>query len=133
MVAAAQFHPLFLGRICVALGLFLMIQTISLFVTVGKGTLAPWDETENLVVQGIYRHVRNPMISGVFCILLGEAIIFGSLPLFYWFIFAVILNLIYIPLVEEAGMEQRFGASYQRYKQHVPRWIPRLRAWDGAD
>ncbi len=58
----------------IAFGLFLMIQTVSLFITVGKGTLAPWDPTQKLVVRGIYRYVRNPMITGVICILTGEAL-----------------------------------------------------------
>ena len=45
---------------------------IRLFVTVGKGTLAPWEPTQKLVVQRVYSHVRNPMISGVLFSLLGE-------------------------------------------------------------
>ena len=49
-----------------------MVATIRLFVTVGKGTLAPWNPTQKLVVQGVYRHVRNPMISGVMFILAGR-------------------------------------------------------------
>ena len=53
------------GVICICLGLLLMTATIRLFVTVGKGTLAPWEPPQRLVVQGVYRHVRNPMISGV--------------------------------------------------------------------
>jgi protein-S-isoprenylcysteine O-methyltransferase Ste14 len=69
------------------------------------------------------------MISGVFCILLGEALIFGSMVLLTWFVMVVIINLIYIPLLEEPGLEQRFGADYVLYKQNVPRWIPRLTPW----
>jgi protein-S-isoprenylcysteine O-methyltransferase Ste14 len=118
------------GIILIGLGLFLMIQTISLFVMVGKGTLAPWMPTEKLVVRGIYRNVRNPMITGVFCILVGEAVLFGSLGVLYWFIGVAVLNAIYIPLAEEPGLEERFGEDYRRYKQNVPRWIPRLSAWD---
>jgi protein-S-isoprenylcysteine O-methyltransferase Ste14 len=68
--------PSLLGCVLVSLGLFLMYQTISLFATVGEGTLAPWDPPRNLVVQGVYRYVRNPMISGVLFILLG-----GSNPI----------------------------------------------------
>src|SRR4051812_22363166 len=64
-----------LGCVFICLGLVLMIATIPTFVTVGRGTLAPWNPTQRLVVQGIYRHVRNPMISGVFAILLGEALL----------------------------------------------------------
>lgn len=66
-----------IGVICICLGLLLMVATIRLFVMVGKGTLAPWKPTHRLVVQGVYRHVRNPMISGVILVLIGEALLHG--------------------------------------------------------
>jgi protein-S-isoprenylcysteine O-methyltransferase Ste14 len=115
------------GILLVGLGLVLLVNTIALFVLVGQGTLAPWDSTQKLVVQGVYSHVRNPMISGVFCILLGEAMFLQSLHLVYWCILFVILNLIYIPLVEEPRLERHFGEDYILYKHNVPRWIPRNR------
>jgi protein-S-isoprenylcysteine O-methyltransferase Ste14 len=113
----------------IGLGLVLMAASIRLFATVGKGTLAPWAPTQRLVVQGIYRHVRNPMISGLFFVLLGEAVLAASLPLFIWFVVFVAGNAAYIPLVEEPGLVKRFGDEYLTYKQNVPRWIPRLKAW----
>jgi protein-S-isoprenylcysteine O-methyltransferase Ste14 len=70
-----------MGSILIVLGLSLMVWTNRLFATIGRGTLAPWNPPRKLVVQGVYRHVRNPMMTGVFCILLGEAAFFGSLPL----------------------------------------------------
>jgi protein-S-isoprenylcysteine O-methyltransferase Ste14 len=82
-------------------------------------------------VRGVYRHVRNPMISGVAFILLGELLASGSLRLLIWFLLFALANLIYIPLVEEPGLEHRFGQAYRVYKQHVPRWLPRLRPWEG--
>jgi protein-S-isoprenylcysteine O-methyltransferase Ste14 len=120
-----------LGGILICLGIVLMVATIRLFVVVGKGTLAPWNPTQRLVVQGVYRHVRNPMISGVMFILLGEALLAASVPLFCWFAFGVAVNMVYIPLAEEPGLVKRFGADYLAYKQNVPRWIPRMRAWNG--
>jgi protein-S-isoprenylcysteine O-methyltransferase Ste14 len=90
-----------LGSVFIALGLALMVATIRLFVTVGKGTLAPWNPTQRLVVQGVYRHVRNPMISGVMFILLGEVLLSASVPLLVWFAFFVATNIVYIPLAEE--------------------------------
>jgi protein-S-isoprenylcysteine O-methyltransferase Ste14 len=117
------------GAILLCLGLVLMVATIRLFVTVGQGTLAPWDPTQRLVVQGVYRHVRNPMIAGVLFVLLGEAILAASLPLLGWFALAVIVNAVYIPLSEEPGLVKRFGADYLAYQQNVPRWIPRLWPW----
>jgi protein-S-isoprenylcysteine O-methyltransferase Ste14 len=125
--------PPILGLLFAGLGLLLMFKTIQLFITVGRGTLAPWDPPQRLVVRGIYRHVRNPMISGVSSLLLGEAIFFGSWPIFQWFLLFVLVNLIYMPLVEEPGLDRRFGEEYRRYKQHVPRWIPRLSPWRTED
>jgi protein-S-isoprenylcysteine O-methyltransferase Ste14 len=110
--------------------LVLMVATIRLFVTVGKGTLAPWNPTQRLVVRGVYRHVRNPMIAGVFLVLLGEAVLAASLPLLGWFAAFVVVNVLYIPLAEEPGLAKRFSDEYQTYKRNVPRWIPRLRPWE---
>jgi protein-S-isoprenylcysteine O-methyltransferase Ste14 len=121
------------GGALICLGLVLMVATIRLFVSVGQGTLAPWNPTQRLVVQGAYRHVRNPMISGVMFILLGEALLAASLPLLCWFAFFAALNMAYIPLAEEPGLVKRFGADYLAYKQNVPRWIPRMRAWNGQE
>jgi len=120
-----------IGCVFTLVGLSLMISTNRLFTTIGKGTLAPWEPPKKLVVRGVYLHVRNPMITGVLCILLGEAIFFGSWCLLAWFSFALILNLIYIPLSEEPGLVKRFGEDYVQYEQNVPRWIPRLTPWKG--
>ena len=117
------------GAVLVAIGLLLMARTIALFETVGRGTLAPWDPTSRLVVRGPYRHVRNPMISGVMFVLLGEAVFFGSVSLLIWFACFVAVNAIWMPLVEEPGLVRRFGEEYRAYRRAVPRWIPRLRPW----
>jgi protein-S-isoprenylcysteine O-methyltransferase Ste14 len=117
----------------IAAGVLLVISTVTLFAKVGRGTLAPWDPTSKLVVQGPYRYVRNPMISGVLFILLGEAACFGSLPLLFWFAAVFAVNAVYLPLVEERGLRRRFGADYEAYRANVPRWIPRLRPWTGEE
>ena len=117
------------GLLFFVLGLVLMVATIRLFVTVGQGTLAPWNPTQQLVVQGVYRHVRNPMIVGVFFVLLGEALLAASLPLLIWFAVFVVVNAVYLPLAEEPGLVKRFGEDYLTYKQNVPRWMPRLWPW----
>jgi protein-S-isoprenylcysteine O-methyltransferase Ste14 len=124
--------PVLAGTALIGLGLLLMYRTISLFATTGRGTLAPWDATRRLVVRGPYRHVRNPMISGVLSILLGEAALLGSIPLLAWFAAFFAANAIYMPLVEEPGLERRFGDGYLAYKRNVPRWFPRRRPWTPA-
>jgi protein-S-isoprenylcysteine O-methyltransferase Ste14 len=37
--------------------------------------------------------------------------------------------MIYFPLMEEKGLDKRFGDDYRRYKANVPRWVPNLKAW----
>ena len=48
-----------------SVGLALFVATVALFGRIGRGTLAPWNPPQHLVVVGPYRHVRNPMISGL--------------------------------------------------------------------
>jgi protein-S-isoprenylcysteine O-methyltransferase Ste14 len=120
----------FFGTAALLLGLALFSASLYHFATQGRGTLAPWDPPRQLVVRGPYRFVRNPMISGVIFILAGEALLLASLPHAVWAALFVAANLIYIPLVEEPQLEARFGEPYRRYRQHVPRFIPRLRPWD---
>ena len=119
-----------LGLPLAALGLACVGWTIALFAKRGAGTLAPWDVTQRLVVAGPYRHVRNPMISGVLAILLGEAASLGSLALLAWSVAVFAVNALYLPLVEEPSLRRRFGEEYDRYRTHVPRWLPRVRPWD---
>lgn len=117
------------GPLVIACGLGLAAGTIRRFVTEGKGTLAPWDPTQRLVVTGVYRYVRNPMISGVLLILLGEALALRSSAVLTWALTFFVINAIYMPLIEEPGLVQRFGDDYLLYRRNVPRWVPRTTAW----
>jgi protein-S-isoprenylcysteine O-methyltransferase Ste14 len=118
--------PRSLGVVVTAAGLALLTWCVSLFVRVGKGTLAPWDPTSNLVAVGPYRYTRNPMITGVCTILTGEALTVGSWRLALWALTFIVFNHIHFLLIEEPGLEERFGEPYLEYKQRVPRWIPRV-------
>jgi protein-S-isoprenylcysteine O-methyltransferase Ste14 len=112
--------------ISITLGFSLWLWTVRLFATLGQGTLAPWDPTRNLVVAGPYAQVRNPMITGVLAVLLGEAAAFGSAPLLIWAAVFFAINHLFFLLYEEPVLERRFGEEYRAYKRRVPRWLPRL-------
>jgi protein-S-isoprenylcysteine O-methyltransferase Ste14 len=114
-----------LGAIALLAGILLFSWCVLLFARVGRGTLAPWDPTQRLVAAGPYRYVRNPMISGVASVLAGEALLTGSRILAFWLLAFVVFNYTYFVLVEEPGLERRFGEPYREYKARVPRWIPR--------
>ena len=119
------------GLIIALSGILMLLYTISLFGRIGKGTLAPWSPTQKLVVVGPYRYCRNPMISGVFFILIGEACFFNSVDIMRWAGLFFIINTIYFIMKEEPDLERRFGEEYRVYKKNVPRWIPKLRPYGG--
>ena len=121
----------FVGLWLVVIGLTLFISSLRRFADDGKGTLAPWDPPRRLVINGPYRYVRNPMISGVVLLLVGEALLLRSLPLAVWAAAFAALNAVYLPFVEEPMLRARFGESYATYCANVPRLIPRLRPWSG--
>ena len=116
-----------LGVLVMLAGVSLVAWCIVLFARVGRGTLAPWDPTSRLVAVGPYRYTRNPMITGVATILIGEAIFIGSRWIALWATTFIVVNHIYFLASEEPGLEARFGDSYREYKASVPRWIPRIR------
>jgi protein-S-isoprenylcysteine O-methyltransferase Ste14 len=121
------------GLILVVGGIILLIGTVSMFIRIGKGTLAPWSPTGKLVLSGVYAYTRNPMISGVLAVLLGESLMFHSITIFTWFVSFFIINSIYFVLSEEPGLVKRFGQEYLEYKRNVPRWIPRFTPWKPRD
>lgn len=112
-------------------GMFSAIWAVSLFFRFGNGTAAPWDPPRRFVVRGPYCYMRNPMITGALLVLSAETLLFQSWPIFIWLVIFAVGNVIYIPTIEEKGLEKRFGRDYLIYKRHVPRWIPRLTAWQG--
>ena len=123
------------GLVVLIVGLLLFVWSLRRFAAEGQGTLAPWDPPRHLVIQGPYRFVRNPMISGVLFVLAGEAMLLRSRPHALWAVAFLGINLVYIPLLEEPLLLLRFGDAYREYCRHVPRVFPRLTPWspDHAD
>jgi protein-S-isoprenylcysteine O-methyltransferase Ste14 len=121
--------PVLLGLALSATGLALWLWTVRLLARIGKGTLAPWDPTRRLVVEGPYAYVRNPIITGVIAVLLGEAALFGSPALLIWCAVFLATNWAFFVLSEEPGLVCRFGDEYRQYMLNVPRWIPRRTPW----
>jgi len=129
-------HPVFAsglqlpaGIVLLLVGLLIMGETIAGFASVGKGTLAPWSPPQHLLISGMYAYVRNPMILGVIVVLLGEALIFSSWPIFVEAVLVFLINTAYFVWSEEPGLEKRFGEEYRLYRRNVPRWIPRRTPW----
>lgn len=122
------------GLLFAVFGLILMFWTMRLFTAKGGGgTPAPWEPIKKFIVYGPYRYVRNPMLIGVNLVLIAEAILLHSIPIFVWMIIFVIANTLYFMLSEEHQLKKRFGTAYTNYQHNVPRWIPRLTPYIESD
>ena len=83
----------------------------------------PFQKSTTLVVHGLFRYSRNPMYLGLLLILLGTAILLGSLsPFLVIPVFFVIIREGFIKH-EEHFLEELFGEAYRSYKQRVRRWL----------
>jgi protein-S-isoprenylcysteine O-methyltransferase Ste14 len=131
--SAAGWLGVTMGGVVIAVGLTLFSASLRRFDAQGDGTLAPWDPPRRLVTTGPYAYVRNPMISGVLLVLIGEGLALRSMPHLAWAALFAVINAAYMPLLEEPGLRARFGAEYDVYARHVPRLIPRARPWRGGD
>jgi protein-S-isoprenylcysteine O-methyltransferase Ste14 len=98
------------------------------FAARGRGTPAPIDPPKNLVVQGPYRIVRNPMYWSVTLVMLGEAVVFGSLAIAKLTLGFFLGVYLFVLLYEEPALKRKFGSEYEEYCRRVPRWIPRFTA-----
>jgi protein-S-isoprenylcysteine O-methyltransferase Ste14 len=110
-----------------ALGFFLMFWPVIAFF-LSRGTPVPLNPPPRLITTGLYAHIRNPMLLGLFIFMFGLGVLLGLLSLICIFTpLFIVLNVIYIKAIEEKEMEKKFGQDYLEYKRKVPMFIPRLR------
>ena len=121
-----------LGLGVVALGLAALVSCFVQFVREGRGTPAPIAPTEDLVVGGLYRWVRNPMYLAVGAMILGQAVAFASIGVLVWFAVFAVAVVSFVAAYEQPTLRRTYGHSYDVYCRAVPAWWPRLTPWDGA-
>src|SRR5215207_4257038 len=117
------------GIVLIVAGLPGLVDSFARFALQGLGTPAPIAPTQNLVVTGLYRYVRNPMYVAVVAVILGQAVLFGDARLIgYGALFWLACHL-FVVAYEEPTLEQTFGPEYASYRANVSRWRPRQKPW----
>ncbi len=83
----------------------------------------PYAEPNKMVTDGPYRFTRNPMYLGNLLMILGIAVLVGTLlPLLASVVYVVTMNNTFI-FQEEKNLEKLYGQKYRDYKKQVRRWI----------
>ncbi len=121
-----------IGAVLTLVGTVVLLHSFVRFVREGRGTPAPVAPTEQLVIGGLYRFVRNPMYVAVVACIAGQAMILGRLSLWIYAAVAWLTMAAFVRLYEEPTLRKRYGTDYERYCQAVPAWLPRATRVGGA-
>jgi protein-S-isoprenylcysteine O-methyltransferase Ste14 len=112
----------YLGAVPLLAGLFMSATAAGSFRKAGT-PVVPFEPSTVLVTSGFFRYTRNPMYLGMVLMLVGVALLLGSLgplvviPVFVWIIQSNFIR------GEEQFLEDIFGEQYLSYKRKVRRWI----------
>jgi protein-S-isoprenylcysteine O-methyltransferase Ste14 len=117
-----------IGVLLIVAGLVPLVHAFTQFARAG-GTPVPLAPTQRLVVTGFHRFVRNPMYVGLILIILGQALLFGSLGLVVYAAVVWIVTASFVRWYEEPSLTRQYGSEYEGYRRNVPAWVPRLRPW----
>jgi protein-S-isoprenylcysteine O-methyltransferase Ste14 len=111
-----------LGSAPLLLGILLNLCADAAFKRHGT-TVKPFEPSSTLITTGVFRVSRHPMYLGMVLILLGIAVLMGSVtPLLAVMAFAVLMDRRFIR-IEERMLARQFGTAWQAYKQRVRRWL----------
>ena len=112
----------FLGLVPIAVGAYIDISADRLFKA-HHTTVKPFEVSSSLVTHGVFSFSGHPMYSGMLLILVGIAILEGSLtPWIIVPVFGLLIDLLFIR-IEESMLKETFGQEYEEYKSRVRRWI----------
>jgi len=110
-----------LGMIPLILGIVLNLWTDQ-YLKKYKTTVKPNGIPTVLITDGPFSLSRHPMYLGMMLLLLGEAMMLGSVIMFLMpLLFMMIIQWRFIPM-EETMLDQCFADEFKRYKSQVRRW-----------
>jgi len=114
------------GWLLIVAGVLIDLVSVVAFVR-AKTTINPLkvERATRLVITGSYRWSRNPMYLGMLAILIGWAMLLGSLS--PWLMIVAFERLIVLWQIrpEEAALAKKFGTDFSLYSQQVNRWFGR--------
>lgn len=118
-----------IGAALITAGTLVLVRAFVQFVRDGRGSPAPVAAPDLLVVNGLYRYVRNPMYVAVVLVITGQVLLFARLDLLWWVAVVAAASAAFVHGFEEPDLRERFGARYDEYRRAVPAWLPRMRPW----
>jgi protein-S-isoprenylcysteine O-methyltransferase Ste14 len=112
----------FLGLLPLLAGVWLNLAADRAFQR-AETTVKPFQVSSALITKGVFCISRNPMYLGMVLILVGIAILMGSLaPFVVLAVFGILVHVIFIR-IEERMLAEKFGEAWVAYRAKVRRWL----------
>jgi protein-S-isoprenylcysteine O-methyltransferase Ste14 len=109
------------------------VSAVQEFAKRGGGTPIPYDPPKELVISGFYRYVSNPM--QLSCALVMTA--WGGVLRNPWLATGGLMAFLYSLGIaawdEGEDLKLRFGERWEKYRNNVHAWRPRLTPWHASD
>ena len=115
----------YIGIVLYILGALITLASRIQLGRYGDGTIAIKDAHE-LLTNGLYQHVRNPLYFGALLGRLGLALAFRGYVIGFLMILGFLILFSKRIEIEEDELEEKFGESFKSYKKRTKRLIPYL-------
>jgi len=115
------------------LGLVFMIWSNWALYRIGKGGptdvfgLSVSPQTHKLVIVGLYRYSRNPMVFGALSIYLSLGVFLNSTLCLVFLLMTLPFVILYLKSTEEKRLLKDFGQAFVDYQQKVPLIFPLIK------
>jgi protein-S-isoprenylcysteine O-methyltransferase Ste14 len=110
------------GYLLIVFGAAMNLWTDALFKR-HETTVKPYLEPSALITSGPFALSRHPMYLGMASVLLGVAVIHGTVVTFVFpAAYVALMELLFIPHEEESCVKA-FGDAYHEYRRKVRRWL----------
>lgn len=118
------------GAVLLCIDFYLLVRVVRDLgwrILVGLPELRPAQNAGRVIQEGIYAHVRHPRYLGMMLAYFGAAC-YTRAPRVFVLAGVGCLLAFLISELEERELLKRQGEEYARYRQRVPRFIPRWRS-----
>ena len=112
----------FVGLVPFSIGVILNLAADRAFKK-HRTAVKPVEKPTALITDGVFVFSRNPMYLGYVLMLIGVAVLLGSLPPYAVIVVFVVLMTRHFIIPEERTLEWEFGEAWTDYTSKVRRWI----------
>lgn len=111
-----------IGLLIILTGVALIIWARLFFTRTGQSPI-PWKPTPELIFQGPYRFMRNPMYLGATLLVFGFGLALNNPWISLFSVPALLVVHVIAVLPEERYLSQKFGQDYKEYLARVRRYL----------